>query len=112
MLGDWLAMGKADIAAGFKSGKYEVLEWLMFQMGSVGPMLGQAHHFRIYAPDVRAYFFADGDGPEVAGATVHVDLARHHFRPIVDLDASGLPDSQGFNPDKMFCFGGSDCGGN
>jgi len=27
----------------------EVLEWLMFQMGSVGPMLGQAHHFRAYA---------------------------------------------------------------
>jgi len=30
--------------------KYEVLQWLMFQMGGVGPMLGQAHHFRIYAP--------------------------------------------------------------
>ena len=31
--------------------KYEVLQWLMFQMGSVGPMLGQAHHFRVYAPE-------------------------------------------------------------
>ncbi|MEO7057548.1 MAG: glutathione S-transferase N-terminal domain-containing protein [Caldimonas sp.] len=31
-------------------GRYETLEWLMFQMGGVGPMLGQAHHFRIYAP--------------------------------------------------------------
>jgi GST-like protein len=31
-------------------GRYEVLQWLMFQMGGVGPMLGQAHHFRIYAP--------------------------------------------------------------
>ena len=30
--------------------KYETLQWLMFQMGGVGPMLGQAHHFRIYAP--------------------------------------------------------------
>ena len=30
-------------------GKYQVLEWLMFQMGGVGPMLGQAHHFRIYS---------------------------------------------------------------
>jgi len=36
-------------------GKYEVLQWLMFQMGSVGPMLGQAHHFRIYAPEQIGY---------------------------------------------------------
>ena len=36
-------------------GKYEVLEWLMFQMGGVGPMLGQAHHFRIYAPEKIPY---------------------------------------------------------
>ena len=31
-------------------GRYEVIQWLMFQMASVGPMLGQAHHFRNYAP--------------------------------------------------------------
>ena len=36
-------------------GKYVVLQWLMFQMGSVGPMLGQAHHFRLYAPDKIEY---------------------------------------------------------
>jgi GST-like protein len=36
-------------------GRYEMLEWLMFQMGSVGPMLGQAHHFRIYAPEKIGY---------------------------------------------------------
>ena len=30
--------------------KYDVLQWLMFQMGSVGPMLGQCHHFNAYAP--------------------------------------------------------------
>jgi GSH-dependent disulfide-bond oxidoreductase len=35
--------------------KYEVLQWLMFQMGGVGPMLGQAHHFRIYAPQKIPY---------------------------------------------------------
>ena len=35
--------------------KYKVLEWLMFQMGGVGPMLGQAHHFRIYAPEKLEY---------------------------------------------------------
>ena len=36
-------------------GKYATLEWLMFQMGSVGPMLGQAHHFRLYAPEKIPY---------------------------------------------------------
>jgi GSH-dependent disulfide-bond oxidoreductase len=35
--------------------KYEVLEWLMFQMGGVGPMLGQNHHFRTYAPEKLPY---------------------------------------------------------
>jgi GST-like protein len=37
------------------TGRYEVLQWLMFQMGGVGPMLGQAHHFRIYAPEKIEY---------------------------------------------------------
>jgi GSH-dependent disulfide-bond oxidoreductase len=36
-------------------GRYTVLEWLMFQMGGVGPMLGQTHHFRIYAPEKIPY---------------------------------------------------------
>jgi len=36
-------------------GRYETLQWLMFQMGGVGPMLGQAHHFRIYAPEKLPY---------------------------------------------------------
>ncbi len=31
--------------------KFTVLQWLMWQMGGLGPMLGQAHHFRIYAPE-------------------------------------------------------------
>jgi len=37
------------------SGRYGVMQWLMFQMGSVGPMLGQAHHFRGYAPEKLQY---------------------------------------------------------
>ena len=35
--------------------RYEVLQWLMFLMGGVGPMLGQAHHFRNYAPEKIEY---------------------------------------------------------
>ena len=35
--------------------KFKTLEWLMLQMGGVGPMLGQAHHFRIYAPEKIEY---------------------------------------------------------
>ena len=31
--------------------KFNTLQWLMFQMGGLGPMLGQAHHFRLYAPE-------------------------------------------------------------
>ncbi|MFQ5936891.1 MAG: glutathione S-transferase family protein [Acidiferrobacterales bacterium] len=26
--------------------RYETIQWLMFQMGNIGPMFGQAHHFR------------------------------------------------------------------
>ena len=36
-------------------GRYTTMQWLMFQMGGVGPMLGQAHHFRIYAPEKIEY---------------------------------------------------------
>lgn len=31
--------------------RYDVMQWLMFQMASVGPMLGQAHFFIKYGPD-------------------------------------------------------------
>ncbi|MGH8127865.1 MAG: glutathione binding-like protein [Gammaproteobacteria bacterium] len=34
---------------------YACLQWLMFQMGHIGPMLGQAHHFRGYAPERISY---------------------------------------------------------
>ena len=35
--------------------RFDTLQWLMFQMGGVGPMLGQCHHFRIYAPEKIEY---------------------------------------------------------
>ncbi|CAN0494504.1 unnamed protein product [Phaeothamnion confervicola] len=35
--------------------RYAVLQWLMFQMGGVGPMFGQAHHFIRFAPEKVPY---------------------------------------------------------
>ena len=38
--------------------KFQTLQWLMFQMGGVGPMIGQTHHFRQYAPEKIEYAIA------------------------------------------------------
>ena len=52
--------GAILIYLGEKAGKlleprYPVMQWLMFQMAHVGPMLGQAHHFRLQAKEKLAY---------------------------------------------------------
>src|SRR6202521_367605 len=73
--------------------RYEVIEWLMFQMASVGPMLGQAHHFRRYAPEKldyainrytneakRIYGVIDkriGEAPYLAGEYSIADMATY-----------------------------------
>ena len=38
--------------------RYEVIQWVMFQMGNVGPMLGQYGHFFGYAPEQLPYAIA------------------------------------------------------
>lgn len=35
--------------------RVEIEQWLMWQMGGFGPMLGQNHHFRLYAPEKVPY---------------------------------------------------------
>ena len=37
------------------AGRYRCLQWLMFQMGGVGPMFGQWNHFATYAPEKIPY---------------------------------------------------------
>ncbi len=37
------------------TGRYLCLQWLMFQMGGVGPMFGQYNHFAAYAPEKLDY---------------------------------------------------------
>ena len=39
-------------------GRVEVLEWLFWQMGGLGPMAGQNHHFSAYAPEKLPYAIA------------------------------------------------------
>lgn len=46
-------VGRFLPAAG--AARYAVLQWLMWQMGGFGPMLGQNHHFRTYAQEKIAY---------------------------------------------------------
>jgi len=88
--------------------RYNVLEWLMFQMANLGPVCGQAHHFRQYAADKAPYavdrFTSEagrlynvmerrlGEVEFLAGAYSIADMAcwpwvrlhRHHGQPFED----------------------------
>ncbi len=89
--------------------RYHVLEWLMFQMANLGPICGQAHHFRQYAAETapyaverftneagRLYNVMDrrlGDSEYLAGDYSIADMAcwpwvrlhRHHGQPFEEF---------------------------
>lgn len=90
------------------AGRYATLQWLMFQMGGVGPMMGQANVFSRYAPEKipfaieryqresrRLFEVLDGrlkDSPWLAGEHYTIaDIAnwcwvRTHFWSGVEID--------------------------
>ena len=47
----------ADLSGKFidPNARWQTIEWLMWQMGGAGPLLGQAHHFVHFNPDKSAY---------------------------------------------------------
>ncbi|MBV6633899.1 MAG: glutathione S-transferase N-terminal domain-containing protein [Alphaproteobacteria bacterium] len=51
----YLAEKTGKLLAADPAGRYETLQWLMWQMGGLGPMLGQNHHFVTYAPEQVPY---------------------------------------------------------
>ena len=81
--------GALLIYLGEKSGKfyprdarkrYDVLQWLMFQMAGVGPMIGQNHHFRRVAPEKIPYGIERyGKETERLYGVMDKHLAQHEF---------------------------------
>lgn len=53
----YLAEKTGRLLPAASAARYRVMQWLMFQMGGLGPMLGQAHHFRQYAPERVEYAY-------------------------------------------------------
>lgn len=47
----WLAEREGRLIPEDRTGRSRVVQWLMFQMGGVGPMMGQANVFYRYAPE-------------------------------------------------------------
>jgi len=87
----YLAEKTGQLMPSSGAAKWKVIEWLMMQMGSVGPMLGQTHHFAFYNPgkspyseerylkeNARIYGVLDkrlGDGQYLAGDYSIADIA-------------------------------------
>jgi GST-like protein len=105
----YLAEKTGKFLPGHARARIETIQWLMFQMGGVGPMFGQAHHFMKFAParieygierngkeTKRLYGVMDarlakvpylaGEAYTVADMATYPWVARHQFHQ-VDLAA-------------------------
>ncbi|MBW4619575.1 MAG: glutathione S-transferase N-terminal domain-containing protein [Cyanosarcina radialis HA8281-LM2] len=51
----YLAEKAGKLLPAEQKSRFQVLEWLMFQMASVGPMFGQLNHFKRFAPEQIPY---------------------------------------------------------
>jgi GST-like protein len=51
----YLAYKSGKLLPGDPAKQFKVMQWLMFQMGGIGPMFGQAHHFLRAAPQPVPY---------------------------------------------------------
>lgn len=51
----YLAEKSGQLLPTDRAGKYRVLQWVYWQVGGLGPMAGQAHHFLRYAPQQIEY---------------------------------------------------------
>jgi GST-like protein len=89
--------------------RYAALQWLMFQMGGLGPMLGQASHFRYFAAEKypyaidrytneakRLYAVLDrrlGEAEFLAGADYTIaDIATYPWLRYWEMQGVNLPD--------------------
>jgi GSH-dependent disulfide-bond oxidoreductase len=51
----YLAEKTGEFLASDLRTRYQTIQWLMWQMGGLGPMAGQNHHFNLYAPEPIPY---------------------------------------------------------
>jgi GSH-dependent disulfide-bond oxidoreductase len=96
--------------------RHAVLQWLMFQMGGVGPMFGQLHHFRRFAPapvpyaqeryatEVRRLYgvldarlgavpYLGGNDYSIADMATYPWVARHEWQ---EIDLKQFPNVEGW----------------